>query len=453
MCNARMMWIAVIVALLADSALASTTLYYSFQDDEGGGLARMTIDSATGAISQHSVVFHDPTFDHARKLAISACGKRAILINAKEEPGNLAIINLVDSSCSYVKLDFPTEPDEVRTFGDMAVIGGNRGNVVVVDMKEGRVVSHWNARRDLRPSGHKVEDIRVLACGELALMTFQKDSSSGRHRGSRLVVMQLPELQVRHDMHLPRNRPDLHYPVSKNLREQGPNPEVIIPCLETNTLFLSLDLYGAVAMTDLDQAVRNGVWDNLVYLPTAVDGGWGNTFPDRMVRFARGDDRMVVVCNAGPDGGSVVIDLSTREIVQRMETGFGLETPTYLPGAGMVIAASAGKLKARGEHGLDRTFPPRAEVHVFAIERVDEALTLNSWARDKPWHVFRLVALDSAGTGVVALFVGEDELPTIIAIYDVTTGEIITTVEGKGAIHREAVIFATQEDSQTLTRP
>lgn len=446
MCNVRIMWVAVIAAMLVESAIASVDLYYSFRDDGGGGLARMTVDSTTGAASQHVLVFHDASYVAARKLAISASGERAILINAQEGRGNMVVVDLTESSFPYVKLDFPSEPDEVRTFGEMAVIGGDRGNVCVVDMKEGRIISHWNSRRQLRPSGHKVEDIHVLPCSELALMSFQKDSSSGRHRGSRLVVMELPELRVRHDLQLPRNRPDLHYPMSKNLREQGPNPEVIITCPQSNTLFLSLDLYGAVALADLDQAVQHGVWENLQYLPTAVDGRWGHTFPDRMVRFALDEERLVVVCNAGIDGGSVLVNLASREIVQRVETGFGLETPTHIPSAGMVIAASAGKLKVRGEQGLDRTFHPRAEVHVFEIGRVGSKPALQSQVRELPWHVFRLQALNPKSSGVVVLFVG-DEQPTKFAMYDTESGEILGTVEGQGAIERHAVTLRAQKNT------
>ena len=60
--------------------------------------------------------------------------------------------------------------------------------------------------------------------------------------------MQLPELKRLADVRLPRTHPELH--IEGNLKEQGPSPEIVLVSEQTNTLLVTLDLYGAVAMMD-----------------------------------------------------------------------------------------------------------------------------------------------------------------------------------------------------------
>lgn len=430
----RMFAFVLLVCLILVQPATATELYYTFHDGERGGLARLVIDSETGEVGSHDVLFASADCQHPRKLAITDCGRYVIM--ASEETGrhNLFITNLQNDPPTTETLRFLTEPDEIRTFGTKAIIGGSSGNVITVDLEEPTILARWNARSDLSPSGHKTEDLVVLPCGERAIMSFQKDNRSGRHRGSRMVIVTLPELETVVDLPLPRNRPELHYPDVP--REQGPNPEVIHLSPQTNTFFVSLDLYGGAALADLD-AVLEGRWSNLRYVTTAVDESWGDAFPDRFVHFSRDGREFVLALNSGEAGGGVVIDLEKREVIARAEMRHGLETPIYFDRLGVVVATPAGKMKRRGPEGLIRTFHPGRNLHLLDVSQLASKGEISVEKHEMEHLLFRTAPVES-GTGSLVLLMMGTDVPDQIGVFDLEKREFRTVIAAYGEIARTA---------------
>lgn len=458
--------VALCALLLLSSLTTAAELYYSFIDGTAGGVAKLVLDDDDGRVVEHIVLFRDDTCARPYKFAISESGQRIILTNVSDSAGNIIVVDQTVSPPRVTRLDLNAEPDEVRTFGERAIVGGDKGVVCVFDLAEHKVLSRWNARQALKPSGHRVEDILILSAkhdgAARVLMTFQKDSSSGKHKGNRLLVgdiCQAGTLTIAHDLQLPRDRPDLHYPSEQNLAEQGPGPEVVLVSPATNTLFLSLDLYGAVALADLDAALQ-GRWQNYGTLPAAVDASWGNSFPDRMVKFVATDREFVLVANAGMEGGAALVDLGRRQIIARTPVRHGLDTLTHMSMLGKVVGTPSGKLKGRGEVERDKTWRPGSELYVFEVggsgsSEVD-AIATHFGVREIPMgmRLFRCHAVDPARNGLLMIAAGERDPDTII-VYDLAKEVEVLRIPAFGAVQRSQVRMnaaSLTQDSQAAHR-
>jgi hypothetical protein len=256
----------------------------------------------------------------------------------------------------------PAEPDEVRTFGRKVIVTCGGEWVVVVDLESATVDSAFDAEQSLTPRGHGPEDILVTEDGAQAVVSFQKDGKKGKTRGNRLVLFDLPSLAVVSDVQLPRDRPDAHIP--GNLKEQGPGPEVLLLSKQADTLLVTLDLYGAVALLDWT-GVRAGNPSRVLYLSSALDESWGSAFPDRATLITHDGRDMALVCNAGEDGGAVLVDVDARRVTQRWVTPPGLERPVWLEGIGVAAAACSGKIKHREQRRTAKTRELQSAVYLF----------------------------------------------------------------------------------------
>jgi hypothetical protein len=423
--------------LLATTAAHAGDLFYTFNSDEGSGVARLQIDPVTGAILRHEPVFANESVQRARKLAVTQSGLRVGFGHRATQGHNFVIVPLDDPASARTLL-LPEEPDEVRAFGEFFLVGGNDGPVWVIDAERAEVVGEWNSRRDLIPSGRQPEDLYVLPGGKQAIVSFQKDSRNGRHLGSRIVVMDLlPELRHRFDIPLPRNRPDLHYDPAHDLREQGPNPEVIFVSPRTNTVILTLDLYGALATFDLDAAVERGKFQNLLYQTTSSDGSWGNTYPDRGVHFEINGREFLLVTNCGPDAGAVMMDVQTRRIIEHYETETGLEMPVLLPTTNIIAAGPNGKIKDRAEPARLKDYEPGRDLHLWDVSGLNAqgGAVLTRIPMDR--FVFRTAAVNPASSDLIVVVTGEEEdRPVDLWVYDTRTRTTIERLPALGAVER-----------------
>jgi len=410
-----------IALALTTIATATTEIYYSFSDGRVGGVALLAVDGVDEP-KAHRRIVEIPNLERPRKLAISDDGSALLLVDETSRSGNLILVELDGETPRVTRLDFPTVPDEVRAVRGGFVVGGDRGNLVFVDATRRAVAATWTSRGTLTPSGHKPEDIAVLPGGERIILSFQKDSSSGRHLGSRLVTMDIPSLRVVADLQLPRDRPELH--IAGNIKEQGPNPEVIVLSPKTNTLFLTLDLYGGLLMADLD-AVMEGRLVRPVTVSADPAGAWGVAFPDRVVHFDAGGRETVVVANAGESGGVVAVDLGTRRRVAAAETISGLDTLVHLKRANVVAAAPAGKVKRRVAAEVEKSSEPQRELHLIDVSRLH------------------------GGELPVVLHSMDDLTTHLAAVGDESSDEVVVVL-GRGQTHRLALLTIVRDADGTF---
>lgn len=419
-----------VFASLATFGHAATEIYYSFVDDEEGGLALIVVEPETGQVLEHREIFRSPDAVAAKKVATTVDGDYSILVAVQNDRNN-AFITGPDGETRIAHLR--NETDEVRVTGKHAIVGANGGLMHWVDLEQARGVHTWDFRRLLNPSGRKPEDIAVFDNGRRAWVSFQKDSRGGRHLGSRLVLVNLLTRAIEADILLPRNLPDLHYDLPDDRRERGPSPEVLVVSPETNTLFVTLDLYGGVAMMDLDAAMQ-GELRNWVYLTTALDESWGTAFPDRICRFTWQGREMVIVANAGADGGAVVVDLQDRSIVQRIPVRHGLTTLAFLPEHDMIVAGVEGKVKRRGLEGLEKENFPGNELPVFRL--TDDPEEILQYGLDPlDGFVFQTVAIPGGDRPRTLISFGSED-PDTWLLYDLEDSTVLETIPAKGHIIR-----------------
>lgn len=412
------------IALAAQAA----EIFFSFRAGAQGGLGRIEVDDATGALIAQEAVYAAESAREAVKVAQSPEGFAALAVNA-QGPDNL-VIRSPDGRVRTMTI--PDKLDEIRMAGRRTVVGGEEGGVYLVNLEKAELERSWSLNDALNPPGRRPEDIRIDEDGRRAWVSLQKDNKSGKREGNRLVYLDLVSGKVLADLRLPRDRPELHYGREGDFRQRGPGPEVVMPFDAAGVLLVTLDLYGAIGFADL-AAARGGRLSNWWVQSTALDESWGTAFPDRMVAFRVGDRELALVVNAGEAGGAVVADVRKRLIVQRIPAPHGLATPTFMPGARAIAAAGGGKLKFRGTEDVEKTYRPYAQVVVFDL--ADTGLvSMRVIPTGAPAHALRPLAPESGSLALVNL--GEDA--TKWAIVDVAAGGILQQFDAIGAVVRIA---------------
>lgn len=393
----------VIVSLLCAASITHAQTHRVFINHNGTEpgtagtfMATVTDGKITGLSPLPSVEAHESTF----KLAITDSGKTVAIASFVAGDPTL-VLHSTDGTGEPRIVALEREVEELRAFGENIFINGDSGRFFIVDTESASITHTWNARQGLQPPGHKGEDVRLLPDENLAFVSFQKDHQEGERRGSRLVILDLEKLEALHDLQLPRDRPDLH--IDGNNREQGPNPELIFLSPQTNTIALSLDLYGAVAFADYDAALR-GQWTNLEYKSTSHNGEWGVAFPDRGVQFVVGDQSLLLISNASEDGGMILFDMATREILKKFEVPAGTDHPAFLKPNRVAATVLSGKAKAREDSGLSNVVTPGSAIYLFSMEPEP---TLETIPTEE--NTIRFTALNPESSSEIAVVLQKDD--------------------------------------------
>jgi len=408
---------------------AQSTFYYSYRTGEGGGgVAELVLDSGSGRLISQRSLFEDRGYREPHKVAVSDCGRYVGATADRTGRNNLVVIDLEVGVGRMHSL--PRQTDAIEPWRNGFVIGANEGVHYFWNAATGERHS-YNARQHTYPQVRKAEYIEVQ--GDLAYITVQKDSRTQSTKGSRVLVFDLANWRLLADCMMPRSRPDFEL---NSLRERGPSPEIVVASQRSNTLLLSMDRYGGVALADLD-AVQRGEWVNLTYHSTAIDGSWGNAFPDRWRAFPyRGRD-YVVITNAGEAGGLALVDLERREVVQRVPTPPGLENPVWLPGSGLLAATAPGKLKWVAGGELNERREPERALYVFRVEgEAKGGVRLRPMRHELPVALHRAFAVNSGRNDLVVApsirAEGEGELLVVSA----GNGRVVERITALGTVRR-----------------
>jgi hypothetical protein len=353
--------------LLLAPFLQADTLLVAFRSDTDGGLVRIDLDSSGNPSTDTlAVLFRHPAFQTAAKLRVSTDSRHATLNAETEAAPNFAIIPLASTATTpaaprLLTLDFT--PEEHRLTADRAYVGGTDGHLAALDLSTGAITHRWNSRKQLTPAGHKPEDLLLLPPEDLLLVSHQKDGKKGR-QGNRLTVLRLNNLSLVGDLPLPRDHPEFHI----SYKEAGPSPEVIRIDRATNTLLLTLDLYGALAFTDLDAALA-GRLHNYTAVPTSADDTWGTAFPDRLTVARVGDRSLAIVSNASADGGLAVFDIATRRRLAFYPVEAGCDYPVLINEGRTLATVVSGKRKRILGDGLENITTPGTDLLLLDLAR------------------------------------------------------------------------------------
>lgn len=340
--------------------LGAAEIYFSF-DGERAGVGRVIVfDDQIKTVEEVAI---DVPILAPYKLA-RAGGTIAVAVGGDQQPGLL----LLSPNEAPRIIPLSAEVSDLAASESAFVVAASKGLFFVVDAGSGEILSTLDARKALSPPGRKGEHLLLLPGSRRALVSFQKDDDNSTSTGNRLVLVDVDPLAVRADMPLPRDREDLH--IALDPKESGPGPEVMVACAQANTLAITLDLYGAVAFTDLAAAME-GRLENLVLKPTSLDDTWGTAFPDRIALVERAGRDFLFVANASKDGGICLFDVAARKRVAHYPMAAGADMPVVFHAAGVAATVVSGKIKARGSDGLRKSEKPDTAIYLFDLTPLD----------------------------------------------------------------------------------
>jgi hypothetical protein len=280
-----------------------------------------------------------------------------------DKGGDQLFIWSADEPAEARGVSLPSLPDELRIADRLALITLEGDAVTAVDLRTGQVTALRQLDQLLTPPANGPEDLIVAPDEPYVVVSFQKDSKSGEKKGNRLVLFRLPDMRVVADLQLPRDHPDLH--IADNPKEQGPGPEVLYIAPESDTLAITLDLYGALGIMRWSAAKTGRIEDWTVIGTAADDRLTGQSFPDRATALRLANRDYYLVCNAGTEGGAVLVDLQTKQVRWRRPTPAGLEAPVYIPALRQVFSVCSGKTKQREGQEVIRSFHPQSSLFGF----------------------------------------------------------------------------------------
>jgi hypothetical protein len=420
------------LAVLATADPAHAVVFYYTHGTENGGLARIAIQDQTGEWQGHQSI-QGPALDQPKKLTVTKDGSHAVVTSDASERAWFYQLGSTPKFLSELPLG--GETSDVALIQDKLMLCASQGFFYWIDPRLPRIEKTWNSEEALSPSGRKGEDILYLPEQEVALVSFQKDSKKGKHLGSRLIVFDPKQFIVRHDLPLPRNHPELH--LASDLREQGPNPELIFAAKKSNTVVLTLDLYGALAFADLDAALK-GEWKNLEYVQTSLDGAWGTAFPDRGLLFDAGGKEYLLISNASDHGGIVLFDVAARKITQTFPCQAGAELPVWLPAAKKAVTVISGKVKARGDTSLSNEIAGTGnDLLVFDLAPLETGGEVKLERIPFEGKLNRVQSVSEGTTQTLLLACGEEGAQEWL-VYDLATRRIKHREAAKGVISRLA---------------
>ncbi len=191
-----------------------------------------------------------------------------------------------------------------------------------------------------------------------------------------------------------------------------------------------MDLYGGIAMADLD-AAREGSWRDLTYHSVAPDQSWGTAFPDRALVYPSGSNDYVFIANAGIDGGVSWVDLAERRIAQTLNAPPGLSAPVSVAAGRYLVAPVPGKLKSRSFGALKETRQPLAELCVFEISGRGSAPALSMRSVPLPVAAELAAPVSPEANDLVLLSSGSEFL-----VVKAATGQVVDRQDAAGRIAR-----------------
>lgn len=428
----RVLALAVIWCWATPQLVADSSLAFCFSTGETGGVATVTLSAASNKLNAAQVVFEREDCRQPLKVRRTPNGDFAVCTNLQERGRQLFIWSAADPS-KVKALALKAIPDELRLTPDVAIVTCDDNSIRFVDLKSAKVLLKDKIETTLTPSGNGPEDIHLTADLTSVVITLQKDHRSGTKLGNRIIIYQLPERARTADLRLPRDHPELH--IEGNLKEQGPGPEVALVSASIDTLAVSLDLYGAIGFAKWS-AARKGKLTDWELVSTALDGTWGSAFPDRMTQFDWKGRPHILVCNAGPLGGCVLIDVQQRKIVNKQSTPPGLEAPLIITSLGKAYSVCSGKTKRRSATDVIKSSAPQSLLFEFDLP----AMFANSTTQVKEIPlpgVTSQIAVMRADPPALLIACGESpDAADQLILFDPRRGRILDQQASPGVIGR-----------------
>lgn len=433
-------WIC-LTLLVAAPLSGAGTVYYSFFDSQkgAGGVARIDIDSATGAVKKHEAMYVNEKCVAPFKLIVNDAGTRLLLtreVDGSKDANNVLLFDLSVASPQPDVLKFPSTPESTHGRGDLGLIEGGKGTLMAIDLARNEIVGTFKARDQLKPPASSAAELRMLDDASAVLVSYQKDSD--KYEGNRIVALSMPKLDLIADVRLPRTHAELHR--EGNAKESGPNPDQVLVSASTNTVLVTVEHYGAVALIDLDKLLKGKVLEaDVKYVSTAADGAFGQSFPESVIALpSPGGDRALVF-NSGKDGGACVFDLKERKLLHHVACPPGIERPELLAASHTVVGVVTGKKKLRGDNGTISATDPADALAIFDLSPLDKGGAPTFSATSIGNKPRRMHALDEKA-GSLVLIVLESAVKSRMIVYDVAAKKQVGAFDALGELRHSAYV-------------
>ncbi|WP_075088394.1 hypothetical protein [Verrucomicrobium spinosum] len=131
----------------------------------------------------------------------------------------------------------------------------------------------------------------------------------------------------------------------------------------------------------------------------------------------------------------ILVDVGRRRVLQEFPAPAGAETPVLLPTAKTAVTVISGKVKSRGDSGVEAGLAPGNELLVFDLSPLD-AYRPTSLTRI-PWDktLTRVDAINPAANQLLLLLEGTDDAQTWV-LYDLATRSVKWREPVKGQVSR-----------------
>lgn len=424
---------AMAAAMTTATLTAETTTWYAYYGGDEGGLAELTVDDASGAMTTHRKIFHSPGNPRLEELARSEDGRWFALSNRMTEARSIFVLDASQDPPAARRVDLPQRADHLLFHDGLLLAVGHKGEVYLIDPEDPH---HPRQTRNL----DRAADLKAGALGKpvmtpdgqsVCVLVGENDDDNDAN-GGRVLILDWPTLELAHDIHLPAEQTDLHYPEGSNQR--NPMPVDLVFCQETDTVAIALELYGAALLADAD-AFLDGNLTNTVLLPTSKDGSPGTGFPTSLFQIKANGRPLLVADNSGEDGGCALIDPATRERIAWLDTG-----PTSLGRLAMVndslaVASRAGLRSFRGQGETETSHSEQDELVLIDFQPPGEGS--EPAVKRVPFDDFVYFATPvSPGDAnhVLIAFFGKEDRQLDIATYHPATREIIERVPAMGVV-------------------
>ncbi len=417
------------VCTLVACAESPVTVAYSFSKEGQGGIASVQIEPITGRIETQNILFRDKSCAVPGKIRRSQDRQFLAVSNLTKNGPHVFLVRGADQT--HESFELPAIPDEMRFTANQLLVSCEEDALGVITWAPAPELKLLELDKILSPAANGPEDVQIVPRDQVAVITCQKDSKGGKKKGHRVVLMQLPTLEVVADLELPRDHPELH--IQDNNKESGPSPEIIFVSENSDTLAVTLDLYGAIGMMRWSAAKQDRL-DDWTILSTSPQKSLGTAFPDRGLTLSFGNHEYLLVHNAGEEGGSCVVDLQKRRVVWQRPTPPGLEQSVYFPQLRRAFTVCSGKVKRRTADDVVKDTKP--QTGLFHFDFRSQHAVRNAAVEKYPMELYatRIYAA-STSPPLLLLAVGKvAEQPDILMTFDPVAMEIRDQQPAQGIV-------------------
>jgi hypothetical protein len=428
-----------ILALLATITLPSTVLhaaqpvYYSYFDGTAGAFGSIQADLESRTLKDAKVLFRSEPLVRIERSHFTANGERAVLVNEDTNMPVIAVLDMTkDPVPEPVQIRLPDRPMATAVYGDLVLAAGNESTIHLLDAREGKLLQTLDMKSGMEPPAYRVTQFLFSKDGTRALAAIRQEHP-GKNEGHRLLLLEIPTLKLLASMPFERNHSELHFDASS--KDNGPGPNLLLAEEQSNTLIVGLLNYGAIALADLNAAFE-GRFENLTIHSTSPNGEWGVSFPNRGWTFAIGGKSYAFIGNSSVEGGSLIVDLAERRILQHIATGPREITNVWVqPGRNRLVGIHSGLLFERAQDGVADRHVESQEVFTVDYSGLAEGMPAVVKRALFPRFIYQLCPADPANENFVLLSVRRPSDSRLLqCLYEIDTQKFLYEERSLGVL-------------------